>query len=268
MSSPIPTYQPQNKPEEVSQLIVSASKKKVSFTAWRCFLLALLAGLYISIGGHLSLVALAGNMGRIVAGFVFSVGLVFVVIAGAELFTGNATMFIGAARGVYPFSGLLKNWIIAYMGNLIGSYLCAVLIAQSGLLGTVASPSPVGSVAKDIAAAKMNLPFAQAFIRGIFCNLLVVLAIIMALFAKDVISKIVCCMLPIMAFVASGYEHCVANMYLLPLGLFAKGAPLHEHLAIWGNIVPVTLGNIVGGVFIMLVHPDWLRQLLRRQRPA
>ena len=119
----------------------------------------------------------------------------------------------------------------------------------------------MGNMAIAICDYKNALPFDEAFIRGMFCNMLVILAIIMSYFSKDIISKIVCVIIPVMTFVASGFEHCVANMYLLPAGLFAKGIPLSEQSVMFHNILPVTLGNIVGGLFIMLIHPNRIRQI-------
>jgi len=119
----------------------------------------------------------------------------------------------------------------------------------------------MGQMAVKVADYKNALPFGEAFIRGVFCNMLVILAIIMSYFSKDVISKIVCVILPIMLFVASGFEHCIANMYLIPAGLFAKGLGFTGQMAMFHNVLPVTLGNIAGGLFIMLIHPNRLRQI-------
>jgi formate/nitrite transporter len=208
-----------------------------------------------------ALVALEQGMGKIVAGAVFSVGLVLVVIAGAELFTGNVTMFVGAVSRHYSVGRMLLNWLIVYLGNMIGSYACAALIFKSGLVGHVGTPNALGQLAIKVSEAKMALPFGEAFIRGVFCNILVILAIVLSFFAKDVVSKIFCCIMPIMAFVASGYEHCVANMYLIPLGLFVKGMPIVQHFEMYSNLIPVTLGNIAGGVCIMMMHPNRIRQI-------
>ena len=112
-----------------------------------------------------------------------------------------------------------------------------------------------------VADAKLALSFSECFIRGTFCNILVILSIIMVTLSKDVTSKILCCILPIMTFVACGFEHCVANMFLIPIGLYVKGIPTVEHLLIFKNILPVTLGNVIGGIFILLVHPNRIRQV-------
>jgi len=228
-----------------------------------------LAGLYISFGGHLFLVALSEGMGKVMGGAVFSVGLVLVVIAGAELFTGNIIMVIGTFSRLFAFRKLLRNWIAVYIGNFVGAFTFAILIWQSGLFGSDAGLNNLGAIAVKVAETKLTLTFEQCFIRGMFCNMLVVLAIIMAMMAKDITSKILCCILPIMTFVACGFEHCVANMFLIPIGLFAKGVPVLGQAVIFRNILPVTLGNIVGGVLILLIHPNRIRQisfLLQRYR--
>ncbi|NLW85978.1 MAG: formate/nitrite transporter family protein [Planctomycetes bacterium] len=262
MTQTTPTsYEPKLSPNEVSRTISALGVKKANTKAYQLFLLAVLAGLYISIGGHLAVVAFEQGMGRIIAGAVFGIGLTLVVIAGAELFTGNVTMFIGAVTGLYPFTRLLRNWGLVYVGNFVGSYLCALLIFKSGLLGEVGSLNSVGKMAVSISDAKMSIAFSHAFLRGVFCNILVILAIILAFFAKDIISKIVCCILPIMAFVTAGFEHCVANMYLVPLGFFAKGMPIADQTGLIGHLIPVTLGNIVGGIVIMVIHPNRIRQI-------
>lgn len=229
------------------------------------FLLGLLGGLYISFGGHLFLAALASGSGRVAASFLFSTGLVLVVIAGAELFTGNILMVTGILKRHYGLRDLLRNWIIVYLGNLIASVGYAILVWQSGLFGEPGDANALGILAETVADAKVLLPFGQALIRGILCNILVVLAIIMAVSSRDMFSKILCCMLPVGAFVTIGFEHCVANMFLIPIGYLSAGIPLGE----WGSMVPglltVTLGNILGGIFIIMIHPRRLYQLALRK---
>jgi formate/nitrite transporter len=235
--------------------------KKANTKIWQLFVLGILAGLYISIGGHLFLVAIEQGMSKIVGGAVFSVGLFLVVIAGAELFTGNIIMIVGSISGLYTIIKLFKNWIIVYIGNFIGSILFALLIYKSGLFGTFDNLNNLGLLAIKVADYKLSIPFIECFIRGFFCNILVVLAIIMSFIAKDLISKIFCCILPIMAFVACGFEHCVANMFLIPVGLLAKGESLLVFHKMFINILPVTLGNILGGIFILIIHPNRIRQI-------
>ncbi|MCF7733789.1 MAG: formate/nitrite transporter family protein [Akkermansiaceae bacterium] len=254
-------YDPTLTISEVGTTISHLGIKKANTQAWQLLILGFLAGLYISFGSHLYLVALEQGMGRVVAGACFGVGLVLVVIAGAELFTGNITMVVGAITRLYSPWQLLKNWAVVYTGNLVGAVLTAWLVYQAGIFGHGDTLTSVGREAAKVADYKCAIPFGEAIIRGVLCNILVVLAIIMSYFSKDVISKIVCVVLPIMAFVASGFEHCVANMYLIPAGHFAKGLGFTGLGVMFHNILPVTLGNIAGGLFIMLIHPNRLRQI-------
>ena len=255
-------YDPKLTHNEVGATISHLGIKKANTKIWQLFLLGLLAGIYISFGSHLFLVAMEQGMGRVIAGACFSVGLVLVVIAGAELFTGNITMIVGAVSGLYSPLLLLKNWVVVFIGNFIGALTMAYLVNKSGIFGHTPELSTIGNMAIKISDYKMSLTFSEAFIRGIFCNILVILAIIMSYFSKDVISKIVCVILPIMTFVASGFEHSIANMYLIPSGLFAKGLTLTQQTEMFHNIIPVTLGNITGGLFIMLIHPNRIRQIV------
>jgi formate transporter len=255
-------YDPKLTHSEVGATISHLGIKKANTKVWQLFLLGLLAGIYISFGSHLFLVAMEQNMGRIIAGACFSVGLVLVVIAGAELFTGNITMVVGAITGLYSPFLLFQNWIIVYLGNLTGAVVMAFLVYKSGIFGSESNLSAMGEMAIKVADYKMSLTFSEAFLRGIFCNILVILAIIMSYFSKDIISKIICVILPIMTFVASGFEHSIANMYLIPAGLFTKGFNFQQQFFMFHNIVPVTLGNIVGGLFIMLIHPNRIRQVV------
>ncbi|MFA6291186.1 MAG: formate/nitrite transporter family protein [Victivallales bacterium] len=254
-------YHPVLTPGEYSRTFSSLGIKKANTRTWQQLLLGLLAGLYISVGSHLFLEAMNAGMGRIWAGAVFGVGLVLVVVAGAELFTGNIIMVIGTITRQFSLARMLRNWIAVYGGNLAGAYLFALMVWAAGIFGTPDKLTDMGTWAVKVAEAKLSLTFGQAFLRGVLCNMLVILAIIMSLMSKDIVSKIVCCILPIMAFVASGFEHCVANMYLIPAGLLAKGVPLVDQAVIWHNILPVTLGNIVGGVGILILHPNRIRQL-------
>ncbi|NLF40913.1 formate/nitrite transporter family protein, partial [bacterium] len=240
------SYDPTLSPKEYAKVVSALGIKKANTKWWQLLVLGILAGIYIGIGGHLYLVAMQQGLGRITAGAVFGVGLVLVVIAGAELFTGNIIMLVGTVTRLFSIRKLLRNWGIVYIGNFIGALVLAWLVWGSGLFGAPGTLNDLGTLSVKTAEAKLSMPFMQAFIRGILCNMLVILAIIMATIAKDVISKIVCCILPIMAFVACGFEHCVANMYLIPAGLFCKGVALSDQWIMFKNIVPVTLGNIVG----------------------
>jgi formate/nitrite transporter len=171
-----------------------------------------------------------------------------VIVCGAELFTGNTLLAKTALLGEIPWHKLAENWVIVILGNFAASVLFAWMMSHSGLLS-----GAVGEHVVNIAARKCNLPFTEALIRGILCNWLVCLAIFMAVAARDIPGKILACYVPIMAFVASGFEHSVANMYFIPAGLFVAGNTgldpigLSWNAFLLGNLLPVTLGNIIGG---------------------
>ncbi|MCK4246658.1 formate/nitrite transporter family protein [Candidatus Bipolaricaulota bacterium] len=243
--------------------------KKVQASALRLSILGLFAGVYIGFGAQLAIMVthdMAGFLGvgmaKLIAGAVFSVGLMLVVIAGAELFTGNNLIFLSVLDRQVGVKRLLRNWTIVYFANLAGSLLLVLLMYWSGLWNT--NGGLVGAKALSIANAKVNLTFLQAFARGILCNWLVCLAVWMAVSAGTVVGKVWAIFFPIMAFVSSGFEHSVANMFFIPMGLALKGqaavvtvAGLTEklsHLTVGGmviNLIPVTLGNIVGGAFFV-----------------
>jgi formate/nitrite transporter len=224
----------------------------------RTFLLSLLAGFYIAFGAQLATVVsqdaaqFAGTgISRLLAGAVFSTGLMLVVICGAELFTGNSLLVSSALDGRISWWKLAENWVLVLTGNLLGSLFMAWLVYESRLWET-------GNMAQHtvaIAVAKCNLSFGVAFVRGILCNWLVCLAVFMAVAARDVSGKMLACFVPITAFVTNGFEHSIANMYYIPAGLLLKShmaVPVDPSLSwsafLMNNIVPVTLGNIVGGV--------------------
>jgi len=148
--------------------------KKANTKAWQLLLLGILAGLYIGLGGHVFLVALEQGMGKILGGAVFSVGLILVVIAGAELFTGNILMVVSTVLSLYSIKKVLKNWVAVYSGNFLGSILLVLVIWNCGLLGSAGQPNALGEVAHNVSQSKMALPFSEAFLRGILCNILVI----------------------------------------------------------------------------------------------
>jgi formate/nitrite transporter len=246
-------------PIESAEIIMSNGKRVLSQPIASTIVLSLLAGFYIAFGAQLATVVshdaaahVGSGVARFLGGSVFSIGLMLVIICGAELFTGNTLLAKTALHGEIPWFKLVENWVIVILGNLIASIFFAWLMSRSGLL-----TGNIGEYAVNIAARKCNLPFAEALIRGILCNWLVCLAIFMAAAARDVTGKILACYVPIMAFVASGFEHSVANMYFIPAGLFI--APelgmnpmgLNWTAFLFGNLLPVTIGNIIGGcVFV------------------
>jgi len=243
--------------------------KKVQASALKLTILGIFAGVYIGFGAQLAIMVthdMAGFLGvgmaKLIGGAVFSVGLMLVVIAGAELFTGNNLIFLSVLDRQVGVGKWLRNWTIVFFANFAGSLLLVLLMYWSGLWKT--NGNLVGATALSIANTKVNLTFLQGFARGILCNWLVCLAVWMAVSAGTVIGKLWAIFFPIMAFVASGFEHSVANMFFIPMGLALKGqtaivtaAGLTDklaHLTVGGmvmNLIPVTLGNIIGGAFFV-----------------
>lgn len=254
-------YEPKLGGRDVSLAISKLGIKKTNTKVWQLLLLGVLAGLYISFGGQLFLVTVASGLSEVIGGIMFSVGLILVVIAGAELFTGNVTLIIGVLSGVIKKRKVLANWVTVYIGNFIGSMLFAWMMSKSGLFGSPDALNNLGAAAAQVAAAKLAIPFWQAVIRAVFCNMLVILAIIMSVMAKDIVSKILAIVFPITAFVACGFEHSIANMFLIPIGMLVKGTSLLGTLAAFQNLVPVTLGNLIGGILILVIHPNRIRQI-------
>ena len=244
-------------PTETTQLITNNGRRILTQPMSRTWVLSLLAGFYIAFGAELATLVTADTaeyfglgITRLLGGSVFSLGLMLVVICGAELFTGNSLLTKAAFHGQIPWSKLLENWFIVIIGNLVGSLFLAWLIVESDLWQT----GQVAEHAITIAAKKCELSFNVALVRGILCNWLVCLAVFMATAARDIPGKMLACYVPIMAFVASGFEHSVANMYFIPSGLLLKSELGVTIPALtWSNfflknLVPVTLGNILGGV--------------------
>ena len=257
-------------PGGVAKAIIGVGKAKTSLSVIQMIILGILAGAFIGFGSELATMVsydmskfLGVGFTKFIFGSVFSVGLILVVIAGAELFTGNSLIFVSVLTGDVKFSKMLNNWIWVYVANFIGSLLLVWIMYATGLWKT--GDLGVGAKALAIANGKVNLSWGSAFSRAILCNWLVCLAVWLAVAAKDVVGKIAAIYFPIMAFVASGFEHSVANMYFVPMGLLLKGnvdvvaaAGLTDKLAnlTWGgfianNLIPVTLGNIVGGAFFV-----------------
>jgi len=254
------------------------------------FVLSILAGAFISFGAVFATTVGAGSIGpdallpygvtRLLTGLVFSVGLILVVVGGAELFTGNNMLVMAWASGKVPTGAVLANWTIAFIGNFIGAIATAALIFLSTQY--TFGGGAVGLNALTIANGKCALSFVPAFTLGILCNALVCLAVWMCYGARTTIDRVVTIIAPISAFVAAGFEHSIANIYFIPTGLFIKaGAPDTFWTAIgktpadfealtwanfiFANLIPVTVGNIVGGS-VMVAAVYWFVYL--RQRPS
>lgn len=255
-----------------------AGVAKAGLDGTRTFVLAVLAGAFIALGAMFATVVTAGaedlpfGLTRLAGGVVFCLGLVLVVVAGAELFTGNNLIVMAWADRRITTGSLLRNWAIVYAGNLVGAVATAVLVFAAGQYEFGGGNVGLNSLA--IAETKTSLGWGQAVALGVLCNALVCLAVWLTYSARTVTDKVVAVLFPISAFVAAGFEHSVANMYFLPLGLLIKqngsdsfwqatGASATDYgdltwtASALDNLVPVTLGNIVGGaVMVGLVY--WL----------
>ncbi len=256
-------------PAEMARSACAISIVKGALPIRKMLLMGILAGAYIGFAAWFTIAVtfdLPEHMGagfaKLISGAAFSVGLMMVGIAGSELFTGNCMMPMGYLAGCTPMRKIIRNWGWVYFANFLGGILVAALVYFAGL-----ADGPAGGKALSIAAMKMSLPVSQAFVRGVLCNWMVTLAVWMMMAATDITGKIWAAFFPIMAFVASGFEHSVANMHFLSLGMMLRGnsgavaaSGLSEGAfssISWGgylhNLVPVTLGNIVGGVLFIAV---------------
>lgn len=245
-------------------------KANVDFT--RTFVLAVLAGAFIALGAAFSTTVATGaaqapyGWSRLLTGLSFSLGLMLVVVGGAELFTGNNLIVMAWASGRVTATRLLRHWVIVYIGNFAGAAATAIVIFVSGQYGFAGGS--VGATALSIANAKSSLPFVQAIALGILCNALVCLAVWLSYSARSTADKILAVFPPITAFVAMSFEHSIANMYFIPIGLLVKaGAPesfwqgigktaaSYPELTLWhfvaNSLFPVTLGNVIGGAALV-----------------
>ena len=259
-------------PSEIVDYTEETGIKKTGMPVLRTLLLAFLAGVFIalaSVGSNIISHDIENiGVAKYLAGLIFPTGLILVVIAGAELFTGNNLISIAALSGKVKWSKYFWNLIMVWLGNLVGSVFIALLIYLSGQLNY--TDGLLGAYTIKVAALKTSLSFTEAFASGILCNLLVCLAVWMSYSTKDIAGKALVIFFPIWLFIASGYEHSVANMYYLTAGLLAKNNPdlvlktgelmsfSAENLnnltilnAFMDNLVPVTIGNLVGGALFI-----------------
>ena len=236
-------------PAEIAAKVETVGVAKANMPAFPLLALGVLAGAFIAFGAMFYTLAITGSgfgfgPTRVFGGAVFSLGLVLVVVAGAELFTGNNLIVMAWAERKITTGQLLRNWGLVYVANFIGAVGMAALVAMSGTLDM--NDGAVTETAFAIANSKIALPYWEAFVRGILCNALVCLAVWLSYAARRVAGKILAILFPITAFVALGFEHSVANMYFIPLASMA-GNDSVTIAALARNLVPVTLGNIVGG---------------------
>jgi formate transporter FocA len=272
-------------PPEMASKAEAVGVRKAEASFIPLFVLAVLAGAFIALGAIFATTVLAGGISvkgadgaaafttalpygvnRLLAGMVFCLGLILVVVGGAELFTGNNLIVMAWASGKVSTRALMRNWLIVYLGNFVGSIGTAIimLISQQYMFGSGA----IGTTALTIAKSKVELGFVQAIALGIMCNALVCLAVWMSFSARSTVDKILAIIFPISAFVAAGFEHSIANMYFIPIGLFIKDfagsnfweligrTPADYTSLTWGkffvnNLLPVTIGNIIGGALFV-----------------
>ena len=279
------TYSAISTPPQIVAANMNAAKSKTELSLGRMILLGIFAGMFIAGGASASSLAMhaISNVGlaRLVAGTIFPVGLMMIVLVGGELFTGDCLMIMGCVHGKFSVSKMVKVLIVVYLSNLVGSLLFAGLVYASGQYNY--TNGMLGAFTIKVALGKVNLSFGAAVASGILCNIFVCMAVLMATTARDISGKIWGIFFPILTFIVSGYEHCVANMYYIPAGIFAKASSTYASLAMesygyttlqldslnWANfvvknLIPVTIGNILGGMVFVglplyLIHQKKLK---------
>lgn len=273
-------------PAEIAEKAEAVGVHKARLDLLSLLALAILAGAFIALGAMFATTVLAGADGvlpygvsRLLAGMVFCLGLILVILGGAELFTGNTLMVMAWAAGKLPLRDMLRAWLIVYIGNFIGAVGTALLVFLSGQY--LNGHGTITAVVLRFALDKATLPFDHALFLGILCNVLVCLAVWLSLGARTTSDKVLAILFPVSAFVAAGFEHSVANMYLIPLGLFVKawgpadlwvplGSSAADYAALtWPafflSLIPVTIGNIIGGG-ALVGGVYWFIYLRRRKR--
>lgn len=252
-------------PAQIESKVESAAIGKATMPKLKLFVLAMFAGAFVALGAAFFTVVMGDtSLGfaaqRLLGGLVFCLGLELVLLCGAELFTGNALMVLGKASGKIGWRGIAYNWAMVWLGNFAGALLMVALVLGSNLQGL--NGGSVGDTMVALAAGKIAPAWGTLFCKGVLCNMLVCLAVWIGFGARTTVDKVVGVILPVSAFVVMGFEHCVANMFFLPMGLAAKAAGFGaavagaDALTVGGmlyNLLAATLGNIVGGVLIVVV---------------
>lgn len=253
-------------PKDIAERVQNVGVAKARLPLLSMAMLGVLAGAFIGLGALffvlvVSDTSLSFSVSRVLGGGVFSLGLLLVVVAGAELFTGNNLLAMAWADGKVSTWEVLRNWTVVCAANFVGAIGLALLVFLSG--HTDMNQGAIGNAYLQIAAAKTSMTLWEAFFRGVLCNVLVCMAVWMTLAGRSVADKMIAIVFPICAFVAAGFEHSIANMYIIPLAMMLKafGAampPGGEFITLWGltrNLVPVIAGNLVGGsVLVALVY--------------
>ena len=260
-----------NSPKEITENYINVGKGKCALPLGKMFVLAILAGMFIAFAGLGATTAAVSvplaSVGKFLGACIFPAGLIMVVIAGSELFTGNCLLAIPLAEKEVTFTAVLRNLVVVYIGNFVGSMIVAAGAAYCHQMSLFDGGMALSVM--NTALAKCSMPFGDALIKGIFCNFLVCIAVWLGMAAKDAAGKVLGIFWPIMLFVLCGFEHSIANMYYIGAGLFAKTIPQYAELAAsagidlaglnWGsffaaNLLPVTIGNIIGGAAVGLAY--------------
>lgn len=251
-----------NGPSQIAQNYLNVGVGKTNYSTAKTFVLAIMAGAFIALGGLGSAIVSYGQpaaTARMMSGAVFPVGLLLVLCAGGELFTGNSLLLIPLLEKRIVLKDVIRNWIAVYFGNLVGALLVSVMVVYSNTLDIVPGLS---SGIVTTASAKISLSFHAGLIKGILCNFLVTLAVWVAFGAQEMAGKILALYLPIFLFVICGFEHCIANMFFIPTGILSSmyyGNTAFDYRPwldfVVRNLIPVTIGNLIGGgVFVGIVY--------------
>lgn len=246
------------KPNELVDVFINnIGKNKTNYSFCQLVLLGLLAGVYISFGAFSATKSMTfienQGLASLMAGALFSVGLMLVIIGGGELFTGNSLILLSVMTKKVKIKSMLRNWTFVYFSNFLGALLLVYMVYHSGLLHNSYGLNEIGEKSVEIALSKTQIPFFQAFIRGILCNWLVSLAVWLSLASEDIPGKIFGIFFPILTFVFLGFEHSIANMFFIPLGCILSAEV--NFYGLLNNLIPVTIGNIIGGsVFVGMFY--------------
>jgi len=252
-SAPSPSPFDPYTPAQMAARVEAGGVAKAALPASKTLALGVLAGAFVGLGAMLSTIVATENglgfgLSRLLVGLSFSLGLVLVLVGGAELFTGNALLVIARAQGRVTTGAVLRSWGLVFLGNAVGALGTALGMRWAGLHAL--DGGEVGRTAMAAATAKVSLGWTEAFVRGVFCNALVCLAVWLSFSARSTTDRILCIVGPVTAFVAMGLEHSIANVFSIPYAMLVRGdasAPLTVGAFALDNLVPVTLGNVVGG---------------------
>ncbi len=263
-----PHYADAHSPREIARLVEHLGVAKAQTDTITLIVLAVLAGAFISMGAIFFTVVVTGpamgfGVTRLLGGLSFCLGLVLVVIAGAELFTGNNLLAMAWASRLIDTRDVLRNWVLAYLGNAAGCLGTVFLVVWADIAAL--GGGAVGQTAIQIAIAKAGLSPGEAFARGLLCNALVCLAVWLAMGGRSVTDKIVAILFPITAFVTVGFEHSIANWFFLPYGLALDRQGVVSLAGAGGNLLAVTAGNIVGGT-LLVAGVYWIAYLRNRRK--